>query len=175
MREIIFKTPAERMRLVFDVLSGKRKPLAAGMRLIVRPKQRRTMSIKAKPPKLAKQVRAAKSCVAAQSLGAAATSGDDPPDGDGEPPPGHDNAAPRRKGGASKNWHSAATKNQQGASSKPPSKTQVPQALYSGQTLRGYLRGTEALDLCGNSLGTFKNRSDAVSAVLAASNKGAIR
>jgi len=93
MREIRFRTLEQRQKFIFDIWSGKAHP-APGTKLVVKPAKQRRSLARAKPPKLAKQVRAAKPCVAAQSLGAAATSGDDPPDEDGEPPPGHDNWQP---------------------------------------------------------------------------------
>ena len=177
MMKIQFKTLAARQRHIFDVLSGKAAPLPPGMRLVVKaPKRAKCTQRRTKPkiPKLAK-VRAAKPRVAARCLGAVATtpSGDDPPDP--EPPPQTQNVAPLARRDAS-NRFGSKTKNRK-RSSKPQSKTQAPQALYCGRDLAGWIRGCEALDLGGNSLGTFKNRSDAVGAVLdaAASHREAAR
>jgi hypothetical protein len=82
-------------------------------------------------------------------------------------PPGRENAATPARRGALQNGLGGETKNRR-LSNKTESKTQAPQALYRGRDLAGWIRGTEALDLAGNSLGTFRTRTAAVGAVLAA-------
>lgn len=137
MRKIQFRTLAERVSYVFDVFSGKRKPLPAGTRLIVRPKQRRTIA-RAKPPRLARPIKEAKPVAVAQSLGAAVSllSDDDPPDEEGgEPPPKRGNATPDLdRDGASKMAFGGETKNRR-LSNKPSSKTQdlSKTAVYDGK------------------------------------------
>ena len=67
-------------------------------------------------------------------------------------------AAPLARRGASETLLGSSEK----SSRKPVKNQETLQSLYSGQTLRGFIRGREGFDVRGESLGTFPTRSAAV-------------
>ena len=83
---------------------------------------------------------------------------------------------PRRKGGAFKMAFGGETKNQRPSTKSASPRNQPSLSVYSGRDLVGFIKGGVALDVAGREIGAFRNRAQAMLAVLnAAANKGAVR